>query len=217
MAREREIKLRIEDLPALRRALAKVGAVVVTLRVHERNIVFDTPKLTLTKREQLLRIRTESPTGRGRAIRSRNLVTFKRPTVAAGSSVRGERHKVREETELEVTDAKALARIFEGLGMRGWFQYEKFRTTFRLPGSRAWAKGLLIELDETPIGVFLELEGPASAIDRTAQALGFEKREYVLANYMVLYREYCQSRGEEPRDMLFAICSSRRRSAARGR
>jgi adenylate cyclase class 2 len=204
MAREREIKLRIEDLPALRRALAKVGAVVVTLRVHERNIVFDTPKLTLTKREQLLRIRTESPTGRGRAIRSRNLVTFKRPTVAAGSSVRGERHKVREETELEVTDAKALARIFEGLGMRGWFQYEKFRTTFRLPGSRAWAKGLLIELDETPIGIFLELEGPARAIDRAAQALGFEKRDYVLANYMVLYREYCQSRGEEPRDMLFA-------------
>src|SRR5258708_36261381 len=152
MAREREIKLRIEDLPALRRALAKVAAVVVTLRVHERNMVFDTPKLTLTKREQLLRIRTESPTGRGRAIRSRNLVTFKRTTVAAGSSVRGERHKVREETELEVTDAKALARIFERLGMRGGVEYVKFRTTCRLPGSRAWANRLLIELDETPIG-----------------------------------------------------------------
>jgi len=213
MGQEREIKLRIEDLPALRRALAKVGAIVVTSRVHERNVVFDTPELTLTKREQLLRIRTESPTGRGRAIRSRTLVTFKRPTVAAGSSVRGERHKVREETELEVADAKALARIFEGLGMRGWFQYEKFRTTFRLPGSRTWAKGLLIELDETPIGVFLELEGPASAIDRAARALGFEKRDYVLANYMVLYREYCQSRGEEPRDMLFTKKKRRTRSA----
>jgi adenylate cyclase class 2 len=203
MAREREIKLRIEDLPAVRRALAKVGAVVVTPRVYERNVVFDTPELTLTKREQLLRIRTESPTGRGRKIRSRTLVTFKRPAVAAGSSVRGERHKVREETELEVSDEKALARIFEGLGMRGWFQYEKFRTTFRLPSTRTWAKGLLIELDETPIGVFLELEGPANAIDRAARALGFEKRDYVLANYMVLYREYCRSRGEEPRDMLF--------------
>src|ERR1700687_3454823 len=105
--------------------------------------------------------------------------------------------------KLEDTDKKTLARIFEALGMRGWFQYEKFRTTFRLPGSRAWAKGLLIELDETPIGTFIELEGPASAIDRAAQALGFEKTDYVLANYMVLYREYCRSRGEEPRDMLF--------------
>ncbi len=61
----------------------------------------------------------------------------------------------------------------------------------------------MLELDETPIGVFLELEGPASAIDRAAQALGFEKRDYVLANYMTLYREFCQSGGEEPRDMLF--------------
>ena len=115
----------------------------------------------------------------------------------------GERHKVREEIELEVSDGKALARIFEGLGMRTSFQYEKFRTTFCLPSSRHWAKGLLLELDETPIGVFLELEGPASAIDRAARALGFEKRGYVLANYMDLYREYCRRRGEEPRDMLF--------------
>src|ERR1700687_1574870 len=114
--------------------------------------------------------------------------------------------------KLEDTDKKTLARIFEALGMRGWFQYEKFRTTFRLPGSRAWAKGLLIELDETPIGTFIELEGRASALDRGAQALGFEKRDYVLANYMVLYRDYCRSRGEEPRNMLFV--KKRRRSSA---
>jgi adenylate cyclase class 2 len=123
---------------------------------------------------------------------------------AAGSNGKKERHKVREEIELEVSDEKALARIFEGLGMRGWFQYEKFRTTFRLPASRAWAKGLVIELDETPIGIFLELEGPAGAIDQAAQALGFETKDYILANYMVLYREHCRSRGEEPSNMLFA-------------
>jgi len=203
MAEEREIKLRIEDLPALRRALAKLRAQVVKPRVHERNVVFDTPEFTLAKREQLLRIRTEVPAGQRRKVGSHSIVTFKRPILAAGSSDKGERHKVREEIELEVPDGKALARIFEGLGMRGWFQYEKFRTTFRLPASQRWAKGLLLELDETPIGVFLELEGPASAIDRAAQALGFEKRDYVLANYMDLYRQYCRSRGEESRDMLF--------------
>ena len=66
----------------------------------------------------------------------------------AGSTGNGERrrHKVREEIELEVSDGKSLARIFEGLGMNAWFRYEKLRTTFRLPGSRGWAKGLLIEL-----------------------------------------------------------------------
>jgi adenylate cyclase, class 2 len=204
MAREREIKLRIEDLPALRRALAKLGAQVVRPRVHERNVVFDTPEFTLAKREQLLRIRTEKESERRRKATARSLATFKRPIAPAGAYGKGERHKVREEIELQVSDGKALGKIFEGLGMRGWFQYEKFRTTFRLPGLQGWAKGLLIELDETPIGIFLELEGPARGIDRAAEALGFQKTDYVLANYMVLYREYCQRRGEEPRDMLFA-------------
>ena len=209
MGKEREIKLRIEDLPALRRALANLGALVVTPRVHELNVVFDTPEFDLAKREHLLRIRTQTPgasRGRTSGVATRARVTFKRPVPAAGSTGKGERrrHKVREEIELEVTDGKSLARIFEGLGMNAWFRYEKLRTTFRLPGSRGWAKGLLIELDETPIGVFLELEGPAAAIDRAARALGFQSRDYILANYMVLYREYCRSRGEEPRDMLFA-------------
>jgi adenylate cyclase class 2 len=207
MAKEREIKLRIEDLPALRRALAKLGARLVTARVHELNVLFDTPGFDLAKHEHLLRIRTETAgASRGRTSRAgtRALATFKRPVPAAESNGKGERHKVREEIELEVSDEKALARIFEALGLNAWFRYEKFRTTFRLPATRAWAKGLLIELDETPIGVFLELEGPASAIDRAAQALGFERRDYILANYMVLYREYCKRRGEEPRDMLFA-------------
>jgi adenylate cyclase, class 2 len=203
MAKEREIKLRIGDLPALRRALTKLGAQVVRRRLHERNVVFDTPELTLAEREQLLRIRTEAPAGQRGTGSLHSLVTFKRPILAAGWSDTGERHKVREEIELEVSDGKALARILEGLGMRGWFHYEKFRTTFRLPASQRWAKALLLELDETPIGIFLELEGPASAIDRAAQALGFEKSDYVLANYMVLYREYCQSRREQPSDMLF--------------
>ena len=203
MAKEREIKLRIEDLAALRRALAKLGARVVKPRVHERNIIFDTPQSTLAKKEQLLRIRTEVPAVQRRKGESHSVVTFKRPIVASGSGRKGERHKVREEIELEISDGKELAGIFEGLGMRTSFQYEKFRTTFRLPPSRRWAKELLLELDETPIGIVLELEGPAGAIDRAARALGFEKRDYVVANYMDLYREYCKSRGEEPRDMLF--------------
>jgi adenylate cyclase, class 2 len=207
MAKEREIKLRIADLPALRRGLRKLGALTVTPRVHELNVVFDTPGFDLAKQEHLLRVRTESaatPRGKRFGSGAGALLTFKRPVLAPGSNGPGDRHNVREEIELQVSDGKALARIFEGLGMNGWFRYEKFRTTFRLPASRAWAKGLSIDLDETPIGVFLELEGPAGAIDRAARALGFETRDYILANYMILYREYCESREEKPHDMLFA-------------
>ncbi|PYU67491.1 MAG: hypothetical protein DMG49_18475, partial [Acidobacteria bacterium] len=80
---------------------------------------------------------------------------------------------------------------------------EKYRTTFRLPASKAWAKGLLIELDETPIGTFVELEGPAAAIDRAAEELGFSKRDYVLKNYLWLYMEDCRRKGLQPSHMVF--------------
>ncbi len=105
MAKEREIKLRIENLPALRQALAKLGARVVKPRVHEHNVIFDTPESTLAKKEQLLRIRTEAPAGQRREGGAHSVLTFKRPILAAGSSGKGERHKVREEIELEVSDA----------------------------------------------------------------------------------------------------------------
>jgi adenylate cyclase, class 2 len=203
MAEEREIKLRVEDLEELRHALAKLGARIVKPRVHEHNILFDTPHFTLGKREQLLRIRTETLAATSRKANPHSIVTFKAPIRKAGSRDKSGRHKVREEIEAKISDAKPLAEIFEGLGLLGWFQYEKFRTTFQLRASNAWAKGLLLELDETPIGLFVELEGPAKAIDRAAQALGFDKKEYILTNYLVLYREYSKSKGKQPGNMLF--------------
>jgi adenylate cyclase class 2 len=210
MARETEIKLRITDLVGFRRALVKLGARNVARgggRVHEQNILFDTPTGKLKKRGQLLRIRTEALAARGKGRRhaQRVLLTFKGPVETRGKRDRGRgAHKIREELELQVSDGEALANIFHGLGMRPWFRYEKFRTTYRLRQAQRWAKGLLIELDETPVGTFLELEGPARAIDRAAKALGFAKRDYIVANYFVLYREECRRRGQKPGDMLFA-------------
>ena len=206
MAKEREIKLCIADVAALRRNLKRLGARMVTHRMHEHNLIFDTPDFSLAKREQLLRIRTESPVSpRGSASRAakRFLLTFKEPVATATANKDSEHHKVREETEQKISDPQALQKILEKLGLRPWFQYEKFRTTYRLPAAQSWARALLIELDETPIGAFVELEGPAKAIDRAAQALGFAKRDYILYNYLVLYREYCKQHKKEPRHMLF--------------
>jgi adenylate cyclase, class 2 len=217
MAHEREVKLRVEYVKALARALKKLGAKRVSDgsgRVHEWNVIFDTPQGGLAKHGQLLRIRTETPAGRprrgARAGRSRVLLTFKRPAeLSEAASKMGDRvagagrHKVREEIEVEVAEAGTLTKIFEGLGMRGWFRYEKFRTTFKLPAVAHWAEGLLIEVDETPIGTYVELEGPAEAIDRAARELGFSPRDYVLKNYLALYVEQCRRNNEEPRDMVF--------------
>ncbi len=214
MARETEVKLRIADAKAFRRALKKLGARTVGAgsgRVHEENVIFDTPQGGLAKHGQLLRIRAETRDLEGKPKKAqpnkRVMVTFKRPVTRpageAGQAIFGS-HKVREEIEVEVADETKLKEIFEGLGMSGWFRYEKYRTTYQLPASKVWAKGLLIELDETPIGTFVELEGPAAAIDRAAAELGYSKRDYVLKNYLTLYVEECRKRGEQPVHMLFA-------------
>src|SRR5205807_9717836 len=133
--------------------------------------------------------------------------TFKQPaTRLAVAEMEGVSHgsyKVRDEIEVELAESGNLARIFEGLGMSGWFRYEKYRTTFRLPASKAWAKGLLIELDQTPIGTYVELEGPGGAIDRAATELGYSKGDYVLKSYLTLYLEECRRKGVEPVHMLF--------------
>src|SRR5216117_3472309 len=213
MAKETEIKLRITDVPAFHRALKRMGARPAspgTSKVHEENVIFDTPQGGLAKHGQLLRIRTETPEVRGKpkttGPQQRVVLTFKQPMVQpagaeTGSASSGS-YKVRDEIEVEVAEGDNLTRIFEGLGMSGWFRYEKCRTTFRLPASKAWAKGLLIELDQTPIGTFVELEGPAEAIDRAAEELGYSKRNYILKNYLRLYMEDCRRKGEQPRHML---------------
>jgi len=214
MARETEIKLAIADGKRLARGLKRLGAKPANAkcpRVHEMNLLFDTPDGGLAKHGQLLRIRTESPANGKRAAKekgaARTLLTFKSPPeeLAIGEirPSAGRRHKVREEIETVLADGETVKRIFEGLGLRGWFRYEKFRTTYVLPGRHRWAKGLLIEVDETPIGTFVELEGPAEAIDRAARELGYAHRDYVLKNYLVLYLEECKRAGRQPTHMMF--------------
>jgi adenylate cyclase, class 2 len=205
MASEREIKLRVENEKALRKALAKLSAKPVRAnggKVHEWNTIFDTPQGGLAKHGQLLRIRKETPQSTGKkGQETRIILTFKKPATSAENDGHG--HKVREEIETEVKDEAALQRIFEGLGMSGWFSYEKYRTTMKLAGTKKWAKNLVLELDETPVGTFLELEGPAEAIDLAAHELGYTKRDYITKSYLAIYMEECRKRGESPRNMVF--------------
>ncbi len=231
MPNETEIKLKIRDVKALQRILKRLGAKTVgssSGRVHEENQIFDTPDGGLAKHGQLLRLRTETPAGaaskkvaksrkRGKKTAAepasppaptREILTFKRPTsqqVAAPTDryPAPGAHKVRDEIEAEIKDSANLIKIFEGLGMRGWFRYEKYRTTYQLPAAKTWARGLLIELDETPIGTFVELEGPPHAIDRAATELGYTKSNYILTNYLSLYVEDCRRKGQQPENMLF--------------
>jgi adenylate cyclase, class 2 len=223
MPNEIEIKLRVRDVKSLQRNLKKLAVIPVDARIprlHEDNLLFDTPEGGLAKHGQLLRIRTEKPAAQSQkrpagARRDaskhtiRHLLTFKSPpeSLAIGNITRqpsaGGRYKVREETELVITDPQALQKIFGGLGLRGWFRYEKYRTTYKFPARAKWAQGLLVEIDETPIGTFVELEGPGHAIDWAARELGFSHSDYIQKSYLVLYLDECKKRGEQPTHMLF--------------
>jgi adenylate cyclase class 2 len=221
MPNEIEIKLPIKDVKSLQRTIKRLALIPVypkTPRIHEANLLFDTPDGGLAKHGQLLRIRTETPASRTKKstakVPQRHLLTFKSPpeSLAIGTPTRqlhpGGRYKIREETELVITDAAALQKIFEGLGLRGWFRYEKYRTTYKFPARLKWAHGLLVEVDETPIGTFVELEGPGEAIDRAAGELGFSHYDYIQKNYLVLYLDDCKKRGEQPTHMLFKAHTS---------
>jgi len=201
MPSEREIKLRVRDEQAVKAALSRLSAKPCGLgngRVHEWNTIFDTERQDLAKRGQLLRIRRQTPDSESAKVRY--ILTFKQPSDAEHD---GHGHKVREEIETEVSDGEALKRIIEGLGVKGWFVYEKYRTTMKLPDSESWARDLTIELDETPIGTFLELEGPAEAIDRAARDLGFSKEDYITNSYLGLYLDARRQSGGLPENMVF--------------
>ena len=94
-------------------------------------------------------------------------------------------YKIREENELRIPDRGDALRILEALGVRPWFRYEKFREVFGLRGMRV----LKLALDETPIGVFVELEGRREEINRAAKLLGFARSDYINKSYGALFME----------------------------
>ncbi len=190
---ETEIKLRIPDLAAMIDRLHKFGAACHG-RVLERNTLFDTPDHDIRRRGRLLRLRIEAPARSTRvpAGPARAWLTSKRPvSVSAGA-----RYKQNLESEVSVSPQTDWVAAFRALGFRPGFRYEKFRTRFRLPG-------LHLDLDETPVGNFLEIEGAPRQIDGVARALGYSAGDYIRATYWDLYARDARRRGRIPRHMLF--------------
>ena len=163
---ESEIKLRVEGPDAARRALAALGASLSRPRHLEDNILYDDAHYSLFDAGRALRVRRAD----GRA-----LLTFKGPRENRADGV-----KSRPEAEVEVVDADALEAILRGLGYRKVFRYQKYREAY------SW-RDVEIVLDETPIGTFLEIEGPVATIHEAARALGRSSADYIDESYAALY------------------------------
>ena len=218
---EIEIKLRVRNLDSLRATLKRLRAREITPRLHESDTLFDSPGHDLRRRGRLIRIRTERaapPPGQPRGTRgatgsSAAILTYKGPSLPSNkretpTGLRG-RYKIKEEAEVRITNADEMAAILGALGLRPAFRYEKYRTTYALPGVRA----LKMELDETPVGIFLELEGSPAAIDRTAHLLGYAYKDYLTDSYGALYLAACRRSGHKPGDMLFPATKKLRNRA----
>lgn len=188
MKTEIEIKLRIDSHDAVRSSLEALGARLVHPREFEDNRLYDFPDRSLLRRGSILRVR---------ALERGGLLTYKEsPRVENGA-------KVRDELEATVADAAVLGAILGRLGMVPLFRYQKYRTTYRLGD-------LAATVDETPIGSFLELEGPKDQIDELTRRLGFSPADHIVQSYRELYFEYLRHQGgtlaEGAEDgMLFAI------------
>jgi adenylate cyclase class 2 len=187
---ETEIKLLWEGSAGDARALIeRSGYQLSSPRTLESDQLFDLRSGALRQSDQILRLRKTSSAEAGQ----RAMVTYK------GCASR-EVYKSREEIEFDVSDAAAFTLVLERLGYHPGFRYEKYRTMFK-----AYGEPGIITIDETPVGVYLELEGPQAWIDSTAARLGFPRERFLTASYAALYRKHLEQHPEAPPDMTFDI------------
>jgi predicted adenylyl cyclase CyaB len=162
---ETEIKIRIQDPGIMRRRLLELGAAVVRERSLEVNTLYDFPSGSLKASRKALRLRV---TGK------RATLTFK------GAHQKSRSFKVREEFETGVRNAGEMRKILRELDLHPAFSYRKHRTVLR--------KGrLVVTLDETSVGDFLELEGKRHEITRFARSLGFSRTDFIRDDYVQLF------------------------------
>ncbi len=178
--KEVEIKFRIRNTRDISRLLKAAEFRLMTPRTHEMNTLYDLKGLPLRKRGELLRLRKYG---------TEWVLTHK-------SKGKTGRHKVRVETETRVDDGEKMEAILTALGYLPVFRYEKFRAE--------WSDGKgHVVVDETPIGMFGEIEGPARWIDKTAGTLGIRPADYINQAYTELFFAWKKSSRSQAKDMTF--------------
>ena len=177
---EREIKLRYDSVESARAAVLAAGATPLLGRRLQEDALLDTEDESLRRRRCVLRIRLENGNSR---------LTFKGP-------VQPSLMKLRDELETIVGDGVLLLRVFEELGFHVWFRYEKYREEF-------CHEQVIVAVDETPVGVFVEIEGSEPGITAMATLLGRRPEDYILDSYRGLFLKWRDAAGRTGADMLF--------------
>ena len=178
---EREIKLLFPGVEEARAAVAAAGASPLRCRRLQEDALFDTLDQSLRRRGCTLRIRSES---------GHSLLTMKGPPQPGLV-------QVREEHETIVGDGEALIAVLGTLGLQVWFRYQKYREEYA-------AEDVVIAVDETPIGTFVEIEGSEPGILTMAQALGRSPSDFIIDSYRTLFTTHGERFGLSGTEMVFA-------------
>jgi adenylate cyclase class 2 len=180
MALEREIKLRFATADDARARIVALGATPLRGRRLQEDALLDTADESLRRLRSVLRVRNDG---------GRSILTFKGPPLPGAM-------KLREEHETMAADGDALLTILKSLGLHVWFRYQKFREEFA-------SEDVIIAIDETPVGVFVEIEGGEAHIQATARALGCTPDDYITDSYRMLFLMHREAHGGTGTDMLF--------------
>jgi adenylate cyclase class 2 len=178
---ESELKIPVDDLDEVRGRLAATQAERLNAAEHEVNILFDTASGRLATSGQVLRVRR---------VGGRRVLTFKGPAAFDGAV------KKRREIELEIASSERMSELLTALGFAPMMRYEKYRESWRFGEVR-------IELDHTPMGDFVELEGPPGSLAAAARSLGLDPARAVAKSYIGLWREHRRRHPGLARDMVF--------------
>lgn len=181
MPLEREIKLRFDSADEARDRVLALGATPFKGRRLQEDCLLDDERQTLKSRQSVLRVRNEG--GKG-------ALTFKGPPQPGPV-------KLREELETVVADGDMLLAILGQLGLRVWFRYEKYREELHVGD-------VIVAIDETPVGVFVEIEGDEAHIHEVARGLGRGPADYITDSYRGLFLKHRDARGLLGNDMVFA-------------
>jgi adenylate cyclase class 2 len=181
---EREIKLQFGSADEARAAVSAAGCTPLLGRRLQEDALLDTEDELLRRRRCVLRVRVEN--GKSR-------VTYKGPVQPSAM-------KLREELETLVGDGEVLLRVFGELGLHVWFRYEKYREEFS-------HEDVIVAIDETPVGVFVEIEGGEQGIAAMTTALGRSASDYIVDSYRSIFLQRREEFGLNGPDMLFDPCA----------
>ena len=167
---ETEAKWRADEREheRLRTVLRQAGASHIGT-VCELNTLFDSADAALRLSGLVLRLRWLD--------HGHSILTFKGPATYRDGM------KIREETELPLTDRDAMIGILNGLGFSVSLEYQKTRDSWNFDGA-------VVALDTLEFGRFVEIEGAEDQIRRTADLLSLDMGSAERQGYASMMRAH---------------------------